>query len=168
LPTLQAPTYATVMNARLQKNRSQSNSYRYRNARVAAAAAGVSVIALLIGFARHPERDHAHLGTETLATIPAPVESAMPPAIATLVVRSQDLESKLSRMPSRPMVERAGTTTVIDSLQRSIQWVDYKLSLANDAGLSEQQATQLWQDRIQLMDSLVKVRYAETQRLAVL
>jgi hypothetical protein len=96
------------------------------------------------------------------------LNSGSAPTIATLVTRSQNLESQLRRMPSRPIVERAGTTTIIDSLESSIQWVDYKLSVANDAGLSEQQAAQLWQDRIHLMDSLVKVRYAEAQRFAVL
>jgi hypothetical protein len=74
----------------------------------------------------------------------------------------------LRRLPSRPVVERASTTTTIDSLQSSIQWLDYQLSVAADVGLSERQAAQLWEDRIQLMDSLVKVRFAEAQRFAVL
>jgi hypothetical protein len=183
LPTLSAPAYAAVLPAQSPSNRAPASANRYRYTSIAAAATGVSVIALLIAFASHPEREHAHLHSETLAMTATPVvsdpmtsdpmasdpmASDMPPAIATLVVRSQDLESKLRRMPSRPIVERAGTTTIIDSLQTSIQWVDYKLSLASDAGLSEQQAAQLWRDRIQLMDSLVKVRYAETQRVAVL
>jgi hypothetical protein len=159
LPTLQAPPYSPAIHA------AQSNSSKFRSsAGIAAAAAGISVLALLIGFARHPEREPKSAPPAMLTAL----NSGSEPAIATLVTRSQNLESRLRRMPSRPIVERAGTTTIIDSLESSIQWVDYKLSVANDAGLSEQQAARLWQDRIHLMDSLVKVRYAEAQRFAVL
>ena len=158
LPTLQAPPYSLAPHVL------QSNSNNFRNAGIAAAVAGIGVLALLIGFARHPERQPGNASSEVLAA----VHSEADPAIASLVTRSQNLESQLRRMPSRPIVERAGTTTIIDSLESSIQWVDYKLSVANDAGLSEQQAAQLWQDRIHLMDSLVKVRYAEAQRFVVL
>jgi hypothetical protein len=158
LPSLQAPPYSPAIHA------SVSNTSRFRSAGIAAAVAGIGLLALLIGIARHPEREPESASPAMLTAL----NSGSAPTIATLVTRSQNLESQLRRMPSRPTVERAGTTTIIDSLESSIQWVDYKLSVANDAGLSEQQAAQLWQDRIHLMDSLVKVRYAEAQRFAVL
>jgi hypothetical protein len=165
LPTVQAPPYTPASLAL------KPNSHRFRNLSIAAAAAGVGVIALLIGLARHPEREYRHLANETLVATAIPTaakKAQVDPTIAALVDRSQKLESQLRQLPSRPTVERAGTSTTIDSLESSIQWVDYKLSIANDAGLTEQQAAQLWQNRIHLMDSLVKVRYAEAQRFAVL
>jgi hypothetical protein len=85
-----------------------------------------------------------------------------------LVIRSQQLDARLQQLPTRPRVERASTTVTIDSLEQRIQWVDYQLSLAQDVGLSESQASRLWQDRVRLMNSLVKVRYAEAQRFALL
>jgi hypothetical protein len=135
-------------------------------------AAAASVIALIsiIAFTRNSHRDDDAPDTNTYAA-PNHLRQDHPvvrPAIASLVIQSQKLESQLQRLPSRPLVERGSTTTVIDSLQTSIQWVDYQLSDAQTAGLSDREAEQLWEDRIQLMDSLVKVRYAEAQRFAVL
>jgi hypothetical protein len=39
--------------------------------------------------------------------------------------------------------------------------VDLQLSNADESGLSGPQAQQLWSQRVQLLDSLVSVRYAE-------
>jgi hypothetical protein len=41
-----------------------------------------------------------------------------------------------------------------------------QLSYAPDTGLNDAQAYRLWRERVDLMDSLVKVRYAESSRLA--
>ena len=81
------------------------------------------------------------------------------------VVRSQYLDNLLQQMPQRPQVQRAGTAAAIDALQDRIQWVDYQLAYGNEAGLTTQQSTRLWQDRVRLMDSLVKVRYAATSNV---
>jgi hypothetical protein len=81
------------------------------------------------------------------------------------VVRSQYLDNLLQQMPQRRQVQRAGTAAAIDALQDRIQWVDYQLAYGNEAGLTTQQATHLWQDRVRLMDSLVKVRYAATSNI---
>ena len=154
LPALVAPPFAPQQQ--IQRGR------QFRAGASVAIAASAAVIAVLIVFARHPQRIDDR--SESQASVAA---TAVKPALALLVIRSQDLESRLRRMPSRPSVERASTTITIDSLQSRIQWVDYQLSLAIDAN-SNEHATQLWQDRIHLMDSLVKVRYAETQRFAIL
>jgi hypothetical protein len=135
-----------------------------------AAAASVIALATLIAFTRlsHREDTTLPISVATSYALTDNLDFDDRPGIASLVVQSQDLESRLHRLPSRPIVERASTTTVIDSLQDSIQLVDYQLSAGQDSGLSDRQTAQLWKDRIQLMDSLVKVRYAEAQRFAVL
>lgn len=161
LPQMAAPAYdAAALRARLRAAR------LYRVAGTAAAA-GIAALALLLAVTLGGNRDRA-----TLAANPAARESALPapiePELHSLVIRSQELESYLQRLPRRPHVERASTSIVIDSLQDSIQWVDYQLSLAGDVGMTDRQAARLWQDRVQLMDSLVKVRYAEAQRTAYL
>jgi hypothetical protein len=83
-------------------------------------------------------------------------------ALGTLITRSQRLEAVLESLPRRPDVERASTSATIDDLQTRIQLVDLQLSDAskNDAG----QALRLWNTRVQLLDSLVHVRYAEAAR----
>jgi hypothetical protein len=89
-------------------------------------------------------------------------------SIEMLVGQSQQLEAVLARLSSPRQIERAGTASTIDTLQERIQWVDFQLSVAEDVGLNKQQSTQLWQDRVQLLDTLVKVRYADAQRIAML
>lgn len=167
MPVLVAPLQRLPSNDKLRDKQLTHSAKRYGLMGFVTAA---SVIAIaLIVFTRLSHREDT-----SLVPIASSIEQTStgdfgdPPAIASLVVQSQNLESRLHRLPSRPIVERASTTTVIDSLQDSIQLVDYQLSAGQDAGLSDRQAAQLWKDRIQLMDSLVKVRYAEAQRFAVL
>ena len=81
-------------------------------------------------------------------------------AIDELIEQSQRLETVLQHMPQRPQMVRAGTDTTIQSLRNSIAMVDYTLSQPQ-ASLDESQSRLLWQQRVGLMDSLVKVRFAE-------
>lgn len=81
--------------------------------------------------------------------------------VADLVEQSQHLESLLQALPERPRIERVSTAATIDTLQERIQWLDVQLSYAPDSSLSEAQTQRLWRERVELMDSLVKVRYAE-------
>jgi hypothetical protein len=81
--------------------------------------------------------------------------------VPELVAQSQRLEDLLQRLPERPRVERVSTAAMIDTIQDRIQWLDFQLSDAPDSGLSEEQTQRLWRERVELMDSLVKVRYAE-------
>jgi anti-sigma factor RsiW len=87
-----------------------------------------------------------------------PVESAHVPE---LVAQSQKLDDLLQRLPERPRIERVSTAATIDTIEERIQWLDFQLSDAPDSGLNEQQTRRLWRERVELMDSLVKVRYAE-------
>jgi hypothetical protein len=82
-------------------------------------------------------------------------------AIGTLITRSQRLEAILHTLPPRPNVERAGTSAAIDELQTRIQLVDSQLSDPIKSGLDRSQAQRLWSARVELLDSLVHVRYAE-------
>ncbi|HJY42646.1 MAG TPA: hypothetical protein VJ303_15445 [Steroidobacteraceae bacterium] len=81
--------------------------------------------------------------------------------VPELVAQSQRLEDLLQRLPERPRVERVSTAAMIDTIEDRIQWLDFQLSDAPDSGLSEEQTQRLWRERVELMDSLVKVRYAE-------
>jgi hypothetical protein len=81
--------------------------------------------------------------------------------VPELVARSQQLEDLLQRLPERPSIERVSTAAMIDTIEDRIQWLDFQLSDAPDSGLNEEQTRRLWRERVELMDSLVKVRYAE-------
>lgn len=93
---------------------------------------------------------------------PAPAGDAVEMArVPELVAQSQQLEVLLQRLPERPRIERVSTAAMIDTIQERIQLLDFQLSDASGGGLNEQQTRRLWRERVELMDSLVKVRYAE-------
>jgi hypothetical protein len=81
-------------------------------------------------------------------------------SLPSLVARSQRLEAMLRSLP-RPAVERAATAAAIDELQVRIQVLDVQLSGVESSDPDRGQAQQLWAARVQLLDSLVGLRYAE-------
>ena len=83
--------------------------------------------------------------------------------LAELRSRSQLLEAVLAEMPVRPAVERAATSVPIESLEARVQWLDHEISVA-DAQARVPDAEQLWRDRVEVMNSLVQLRYVEAQR----
>jgi hypothetical protein len=84
--------------------------------------------------------------------------------IGPLVTRSQRLEAILQNMPRRPTVQRAATSATIDELQTRIELLDLQLANLSKGGLDSEQSRRLWSTRIQLLDSLLYVRYAEAAR----
>ena len=84
-----------------------------------------------------------------------------PARVPELVAQSRRLEDLLQQLPERPRIERVSTAAMIDTIEERIQWLDFQLSDAPDSGLNERQTQRLWSERVELMDSLVKVRYAE-------
>ena len=80
-----------------------------------------------------------------------------------LLARSQRLEQALRALP-RQRVMRAGTAWTITELEDRIALVDYQLTYGNQLGLTPEQSRQLLQNRVDLMNSLVRVRYAQVRR----
>jgi hypothetical protein len=161
MPSLTPPAY----DVSAIKNRATRKAH-VRRWTGFATAASVSAITLLVVLSNLRHNTAATPIVVDSPTPAVPVESPEP-AIEPLVVRSEQLESLMRQLPRRPHVQRAGTATTINALQNQIQWVDYQLSLAGDVGMNEHQSVQLWQDRVELMDTLVKVRYAEAQRFLI-
>jgi hypothetical protein len=89
------------------------------------------------------------------------IEPLDPPPVAELVAQSRQLEDLLQRLPDRPRIERVSTAATIDTIERRIQLLDFQLTNAAEHDLNEEQSRRLWSERVALMDSLVKVRYAE-------
>jgi hypothetical protein len=79
-----------------------------------------------------------------------------------LIAQSRELDELLQYLPDRPQVERVSLAATVDSIEERIQVLDWQLAYGSDAGLDQRQARRLWSERVELMDSLVKVRYAET------
>ena len=98
---------------------------------------------------------------DQLGSSPASVK----PELDTLIARSARLEAVLHALPRRPRVIRAGTTDLITGLQEGVALIDYQLNF-NTGDQPAQVSRQLWQQRVDLMNSLVNVRYAEMQHVA--
>jgi hypothetical protein len=88
-----------------------------------------------------------------------------PGSIDVLVARSQQLESLLQQMPPRPAVEHAATSATINALQVRIQLLDSELSTTDAGASARTDAHELWSQRVQLMNSLIGMRYAEAVRV---
>jgi hypothetical protein len=54
----------------------------------------------------------------------------------------------------------------IESLEAQVQWLDHQLSLAGAEGRAPE-AEQLWRDRVEVMNSLVQLRYVEAQQVSL-
>jgi hypothetical protein len=122
------------------------------------AAAAVGALAVLVGaLVQEAERPSVVDATRTPAATTAE-------PVTELVERSQELERLLRSLPERPRIERVSTVATIDALEQRIQWLDFQLSYAPEESLDDAQASRLWRERVELMDSLVKVRYAEAGR----
>lgn len=87
-------------------------------------------------------------------------------SIEDLRRQSRDLEDLLASLPRRPAVERAGTSVPIEALEAQVQWLDHRLSVGRDDG-SAAEAEQLWRDRVEVMNSLVRLRYVEAQQVTL-
>ena len=124
---------------------------RSSRAPMAALAASVAIAVLVL-----PLIHQAPRVTNQAQSAPAPGDT-----LNVLVDRSQRLDAVLQVLPPRPQVERAGTSATIDDLQSRIQLLDLQLSAASKGDLPSRDAQRLWNARVELMNSLVHVRYAE-------
>lgn len=133
------------------------------------AAAAVSLLAVVIGVATRdemPSNADVPVAAGEVRGAVITVAPLDPLPLNHLVEQSRELDAMLQHLPQRPSVERVAMAGTIDTLEQRIQWLDMQLSYAPDTGLNDAQAYRLWRERVDLMDSLVKVRYAESSRLA--
>jgi hypothetical protein len=163
LPQVHAPTWKQVQE-RLQADSSVARTRGHLG--MAAAAAAVAVSIMIGWLVREPSPAVQRTGASALNLVELPTTEMPSTQIAELVTQSRRLEELLDTLPQRPQVERVSTAATLDTIEHRIQWLDFQLSYAADVGLNEQQAQRLWGERVVLMDSLVKVRYAEAGRLS--
>lgn len=85
--------------------------------------------------------------------------------LETLMVESRQLESELRALPQEPRVVRLGTQATILELEDRISAIDYQLT-DPDVSLTPEEVEIFWRERVRLMKSLVRLRYAQAQRTA--
>jgi hypothetical protein len=87
----------------------------------------------------------------------------VPASYPELVQESARLDRALRRLPyQRPMMS-AETATTIAGLEDRIALIDEQITYSNARGVPQPQRVALWGQRVDLMNALVHVRYAEAQ-----
>lgn len=158
LPQLEPP--AVAWDRIRARSKSDSPPWQ-RRLRFAAAAVSLLVLGTVVAVIVRQNGITQH-GPSIAVTgeTPKPATADAAP-VRDLVAQSQYLEGLLHSLPERPRIERVSTAATLDTIEQRIQWLDFQLSYAPEQGLSERQAQRLWRERVELMDSLVKVRSAE-------
>jgi hypothetical protein len=131
---------------------------------VAIAASFVLGLALLIriGDDRGSPQD-APIETTPAATVSETTPAVGRATLPALQMRSRRLEALRAAMPRRPEVNRAGTAMTIADLEDRIALVDLRLNAADALDLTTEQRQALWRERVNLMQSLLQVEYAQLQ-----
>jgi hypothetical protein len=163
LPFFEPPAH--VIDNVLQALTPHRSRWYVTAGRIAAAAAIVALVA--VGVAAYLRQEDSEALKVANSLKPTPEFQVNDTQLASLVGRSRELDDELRQLPQRPSVQRVSTSAAIDTLQARIEWVDAQLSYAPDAELGTTQARQLWGERVNLMDSLLKVRDAEAVRYAL-
>jgi hypothetical protein len=87
----------------------------------------------------------------------------VPASHPELVQESARLDRALRRVPyQRPMMS-AETATTIAGLEDRIALIDEQITYSNARGVPQPQRVALWGERVDLMNALVHVRYAQAQ-----
>lgn len=132
-----------------------------------AAAAGVALVAVLLvnRTAELPAEITVNNGVaqnepSTLA------QNLVTPRLVSLRDESRRLERVVAGFGDAPALVNAATAGSIVDVQDRILWIDDRLSRARLDGLTVVQLEALWRERVQLMNSLAALRYAQAQRFA--
>jgi hypothetical protein len=155
LPALEAPPISLTDLAERSTSRRTA-----RRAPFAIAASIAAVVACGIAFVVWRDApDEGELASSPQETVSAGAQ------LAQLMAQSRQLEEILADLPERPSVQRASLAMSVDSLEQRIQWLDWQLAYSSAADSDGRVEQRLWSERVELMDSLVKVRYAESAPL---
>jgi len=166
LPQLDPPGSSWErIQAELERSRTSKRSPLAGHAVAAAVVVGLA-LTLVAGIVarRHAAPPDAASQAVSASALGVSNDSDDAKHVADLVAQSQHLDDLLQALPERPRIERVSTAATIDTIEERIQWLDFRLSAQPEPQLSDAQARRLWRERVELMDSLVKVRYAEAGR----
>jgi hypothetical protein len=133
-----------------------------------AIAASVAVLAIVV-ITRAPEAPGPlETGPSTIVAESVPnnpmTRIVGTPSYASLVAESARLDRALGSISYRPTVMRGSTVSTITTIEDRIAVLDDRLMLANRLNLSARQREALWRQRVDLMNALFYVRYAQAQR----
>jgi hypothetical protein len=127
-----------------------------------AAGAAVGAIVYLMQLPGEPLDAPATFAAADPAGFPA--VPLAPPSYVALVEESARLERVLARIPRQRPMMTARTAGTIVGLEDRIAYIDEQLTIGMLHAVEFPQREALWGQRVELMNALVNVRYAEAQR----
>jgi len=149
LPGFEAPanTWQAIQAARRQRESGESRRWPI--------ALAVVVAGALAGLAWQLQSTRLKLAS-------AGASAADPAVLASDGIRAENarLEMLLAALPER-RVMRGGTAFTVSELEDRLALVDDRLSLIALEPNAPEHAERLWRERVELMNSLVQVRYAD-------
>jgi hypothetical protein len=133
-----------------------------------AIAASVAVLAIVV-ITRAPEAPGPlETGPSTIVAESVPnnpmTRIVGTPSYASLVAESARLDRALGSISYRPTVMRGSTVSAIMAFEDEIAVVDDRLMYSDQLNLSALQRRALYQHRVDLMNALLYVRFAQAQR----
>lgn len=151
----------------LEAHRAHMAARRFRRRALAAAAAAVVAVGGALYVATRVEAPTSPALVLTPPQSEAPPEPqaaavAEPAPYAPLVAESARLERLLAELPSRPLMIGSTAGTIV-GLEDRIAIVDAQLSYAAAQDLGPTYREALWGERVELMNALVYVRFAQLQ-----
>jgi hypothetical protein len=162
LPALAPPegVLARVLEAKDAREVGRSRWLRFAaGAGVVAAVAPAAIV--YVATSGQPQQEPAPLlGTGVSS---GPRISAAPISYGSLVEQSARLDRLLAELPAQRPLMTGATASTIAGLEDRIAFLDDQLTFSAADKLPAPQRAALWSDRVELMNALVSVRYAEAQ-----
>ena len=180
LPELAPPDGAWArIEAIERETRARGYTWRVRAAGVGVAAAVAVAAVLVIGTPSRPRggfepsdqqpalqttaQDSSIIASPTSFDPLVPGTRITPASYPALAQESARLDRMLRRLPyQRPMMSGETATTIV-GLEERIALIDEQLTYGNARGVAQPERTALWGERVELMNALVHVRYAQAQ-----
>ncbi|MDX1443493.1 MAG: hypothetical protein R3270_06905 [Gammaproteobacteria bacterium] len=127
-------------------------------------AASIALVAVLAWQFVVPNRDAVPVVTDGGSDIAAIEPASTEASLASLQQRSHYLENMLTAVSgSGGRVTSLSTAGTVSELEDSIALIDARLAAGDEYPLNESERRYLWQQRIELLESLVTVRYAQAR-----
>jgi hypothetical protein len=146
----------------LEVHAARTAARRFRRRSLAAAAA----VAVAVGVTVFVATRSGAPASPPVASIARPEPEAAggdPVSYAPLVAESARLERLLAELPAPRPIMVGSTAGTIVGLEDRIAFVDAQLSYAAAQDLAPTYREALWGERVELMNALLHVRFAQTQ-----
>jgi len=165
LPALEPPPYvlALVLEAKDVREVGRSRWLRFAAGAGVAAAVATAAIVYVNTSGQSEPLDAAPATLVASGEQNALHLTATPVSYVSLVEQSGRLDQLLAELPAQRPLMTGATASTIAGLEDRIAFLDEQLAYSAAGKLPVPQRAALWSDRVEVMNALVSVRYAEAQ-----